>query len=36
VSRRIAGDRRLVYRIQGTRGGDRRIEIAQCRFHYGD
>ena len=35
-SRRIAGDHRLVYRIQGTRGGDRCIEIAQCSFHYGD
>ena len=35
-SRRIAGDHRLVYRIEGARGGDQRIEIAQCRFHYGD
>ncbi len=35
-SRRIAGDHRLVYRIRGARGGDQRIEIAQCRFHYGD
>jgi toxin YoeB len=35
-SRRIAGDHRLVYRIEGRRGADQRIEIAQCRFHYGD
>ncbi len=32
-SRRISGDHRLVYRVQG-KGGDRRLEIAQCRYHY--
>lgn len=30
-SRRIDGTHRLVYRIQ-----DGRVEIAQCRTHYGD
>lgn len=35
-SRRIAGDHRLVYRIEGTRDADQRTEIAQCRFRYGD
>lgn len=35
-SRRIARDHRLIYRIQGARGGDQRIEIARRRFHYGD
>lgn len=33
-SRRITGDHRLVYRIEGKPGGDQRIEIAACRFHY--
>lgn len=33
-SRRITGDHRLVYRIQGKRGADQRIEVAACRFHY--
>lgn len=34
-SRRINQEHRLVYRIAGTRGGDQRLEILQCRFHYG-
>ncbi len=34
-SRRITGDHRLVYRIAGKPGGDQRIEIAACRYHYG-
>ncbi|AXY24308.1 Toxin YoeB (plasmid) [Komagataeibacter saccharivorans] len=33
-SRRITGEHRLVYRVQGRAGEDQRIEIAQCRFHY--
>lgn len=32
-SRRITGDHRLVYRIQGV-GTDQVIEIAACRYHY--
>ncbi|GBR45424.1 Txe/YoeB family addiction module toxin [Acetobacter pomorum] len=33
-SRRITGEHRLVYRVQGRVGEDQRIEVAQCRFHY--
>lgn len=32
-SRRIGGERRLVYRVTGS-DDDQRLEIAQCRFHY--
>ncbi len=32
-SRRITGDHRLVYRLQGL-DAERRIVIAQCRYHY--
>jgi toxin YoeB len=32
-SRRITGEHRLVYRVSG-KGGDQRLEIAQCRYHY--
>lgn len=32
-SRRITEEHRLVYRVSGV-GADRRIEIAQCRWHY--
>jgi toxin YoeB len=32
-SRRITGEHRLVYRVDG-RGEARTLEIAQCRFHY--
>ncbi|HEX6660947.1 MAG TPA: Txe/YoeB family addiction module toxin [Sphingomicrobium sp.] len=32
-SRRITGEDRLVYRVQGE-ASDQRLEIAQCRFHY--
>jgi len=35
-SRRISTEHRLVYRIAGKRGIDQRIEIAACRYHYGD
>jgi toxin YoeB len=33
-SRRITAEHRLVYRVQGRRGADQRIEAAQCRYHY--
>ncbi|MEW6597575.1 MAG: Txe/YoeB family addiction module toxin [Pseudomonadota bacterium] len=34
-SRRIDGEHRLVYRIAGAgAGGEQRVEIAQCRYHY--
>ena len=33
-SRRITGEHRLVYRIQGVAGADQHIEIASCRKHY--
>lgn len=32
-SRRITGDHRLVYRVEG-KGAERRVEIVQCRYHY--
>jgi toxin YoeB len=34
-SRRITGEHRLVYRVVGKPGPDRRIEIVACRYHYG-
>ncbi|MCO6048524.1 Txe/YoeB family addiction module toxin [Mesorhizobium sp. RP14(2022)] len=34
-SRRIDREHRLVYRVTGN-GADQAIEIAACRFHYGD
>lgn len=33
-SRRVGSEHRLVYRVAGS-GDDQRIEIVQCRFHYG-
>jgi toxin YoeB len=33
-SRRISGEHRLVYRIEGSRGKDQKCIILQCRFHY--
>jgi toxin YoeB len=33
-SRRITGAHRLVYRVEGKRGLDQRIEIIECRYHY--
>jgi toxin YoeB len=33
-SRRITEEHRLVYRVTGKRGEERRLEIFQCRFHY--
>jgi toxin YoeB len=35
-SRRINGEHRLIYRVAGPPGPDQRIEIASCRYHYGD
>jgi toxin YoeB len=32
-SRRITTEHRLVYRVSG-KGAARRLEIAQCRYHY--
>lgn len=32
-SRRITVEHRLIYRCVG-KGGDQRIEVAQCRYHY--
>jgi toxin YoeB len=32
-SRRITGEHRLIYVVEG-KGGDQCIIIAQCRFHY--
>ena len=32
-SRRIDNEHRLVYRVIG-KGDERRLEVAQCRFHY--
>lgn len=32
-SRRITGEHRLVYRVVGE-GAERRVGIAQCRYHY--
>ncbi len=32
-SRRVTLEHRLVYRVTG-KGGEQRLEIAQCRFHY--
>lgn len=33
-SRRVTSEHRLVCRVIGQRGAERRCEIAQCRFHY--
>lgn len=35
-SRRITGEHRLVYSINGTKGLDQKCSIIQCRFHYDD
>jgi toxin YoeB len=32
-SRRILGEHRLVYRVSG-KGGEQRVEVVQCRYHY--
>ena len=33
-SRRITGEHRLVYKIEGKRGVNQKCYIIQCRFHY--
>jgi len=33
-SRRITGEHRLVYKIEGKKGVDQKCYIIQCRFHY--
>ena len=33
-SRRITAEHRLVYRVQGRKGEDQRVELIQCRYHY--
>lgn len=35
-SRRITGEHRLVYKIEGKKGEDQKCYIIQCRFHYDD
>lgn len=35
-SRRITGEHRLVYKVDGKRGEDQTCTILQCRFHYDD
>ena len=33
-SRRITGEHRLVYKVEGKKGVDQKCYILQCRFHY--
>ncbi len=33
-SRRISGEHRLVYKVEGKKGLDQKCFILQCRFHY--
>jgi toxin YoeB len=33
-SRRISGEHRLVYRVEGKAGVDQRLEVMMCRNHY--
>ena len=33
-SRRITGEHRLVYKVEGKKGIDQKCFILQCRFHY--
>jgi len=35
-SRRITGEHRIVYKISGTKGVDKKCIIIQYRFHYND
>jgi len=35
-SRRITGEHRLVYKVEGKKGKDQKCYILQCRFHYDD
>lgn len=33
-SRRITGEHRLIYTVEGKSGIDQRITVAMCRYHY--
>jgi len=33
-SRRISGEHRLVYKVEGKKGIDQKCIVLQCRFHY--
>ena len=33
-SRRITGEHRLVYAVEGKKGVDQKMTIIQCKFHY--
>lgn len=33
-SRRITGEHRLVYKVEGKKGENQKCSIIQCRFHY--
>lgn len=33
-SRRITGEHRLVYKVEGKKGVDQKCSILQCRYHY--
>lgn len=33
-SRRITGEHRLVYKVEGRKGVDQKCYVIQCRFHY--
>ena len=35
-SRRITGEHRLVYKVEGKRGENQTCYIIQCKFHYDD
>ena len=35
-SRRITGEHRLVYKVDGKKGQTQKCTIIQCRFHYDD
>ena len=35
-SRRITGEHRLVYKVDGSKGTDQKCFVLQCRFHYDD
>jgi toxin YoeB len=35
-SRRINGEHRLVYKVEGSRGRNQKCYILQCRYHYDD
>jgi len=33
-SRRITGEHRLIYKVEGKKGIDQKCIVLQCRFHY--